>query len=211
MRKRVLSLVLILLCCLAVKAQDNNTKLFTATNVVWCGLDYSYVKCIGSEGFTDPEDITRRFFDSWNKLMLDEASKYDFREEYEFKGLLYDLSVVKERNDIPKADELVINTDYSLPEGKLKEIVSDYDLDKVSEGLGLVYVMESLNKFEKKASIYVVFFDIATKEIVWSKKYYGSAGGFGLRNYWARSVLGVLNQSAYDITRDRKRFAKGKL
>ncbi|UII28843.1 hypothetical protein LVD15_10570 [Fulvivirga maritima] len=196
--------------CLVAKAQDKQEKLFTSERVVWCGLDYSNVKCIGSEGFTDPEDITRRFFDSWNKLMKDEASKYNFREEYEFQGLTYDLSVVDERNQMPNADELVIESDYKLPEGKLEEIVASYDLEKVDEGLGLVYVMETLNKNEKRASIYVTFFDIASKEIIWSKKYYGAAGGFGLRNYWARPILEVMKDSAKEITKERKKFIKGK-
>lgn len=62
MRKYALLLALLVFTLLAFTAPDN--KLFSTQEIVWCGLDFSEVRLIGSEGFSNPEDVKERFFDS---------------------------------------------------------------------------------------------------------------------------------------------------
>lgn len=191
--------------------QTDNKLLYGSEKVVWCGLDYSKVKCIGSEGFTDPDNVVDTYFNSWNKLVLSEASRYDVKKLYGFEGKVTDLSVVERRNEMPNADEIVIDDNYSFEEGTVEKIVADFKLEKADSGLGLVYIFESLNKTEQAAHVYVVFFDIATKNILRSKKYEARAGGFGFRNYWARTVLEAMEESGDEYRKEKKKFEKGKL
>ena len=178
----------------AQKEPFGHPRIRQANSIVWFGLDFSKAQLIGSEGFTDPVDIKERFFDKWNRLIIDEADKYNFRRTFQKESLEYDLSVVEERNKMPEADELVINSEYSLSQEEAEAVVSQYRSSEFTEGLGLVFVIESFNKPEQKGHMWVTFFDIATHEIVLIKKYSGEAGGFGLRNYWARSVYEVIEQ-----------------
>jgi hypothetical protein len=46
------------------------------------GLDFSKIKMIGSEGFTNPTDIVDRFFFEWNNMMFDEKSKYNVKKVF---------------------------------------------------------------------------------------------------------------------------------
>lgn len=178
----------------AQKGPFGHPRIPDASSIVWFGLDFSEAKLIGSEGFTDPVDIKTRFFDKWNRLIIDEADKYNFRSAFQKENLVYDLSVVEERNKLPEADELVINTEYSLSRGAAEAIVKQYKSTEFTEGLGLVFVIESFNKLEQEGTMWVTFFDIATQEIILMEHYTGDAGGFGLRNYWARSVYEVIEK-----------------
>lgn len=49
-----------------------------------------------------------------------------------------------------------------------------------------------LDKRAAQAVYEMVFFDIATREVRYTERVEGHAGGFGLRNYWANTVAEVL-------------------
>ena len=185
-----------------------DAKVFEAEEFIWCGLDYSKLKCIGYDGFADPYDIKNRYFASWNMLMLAEREKYNFQHAYQKSHQFEDLSVVNRRNDLPDPDELVINEAYSLKENDIKEIISDYDLQNTKEGLGLVYIVESLSKVKSEAVINVVFFDIATKEVLWSKKYSNYPRGFEFRNFWAKPIHATIIRSGKDYEYAMKSYLK---
>lgn len=210
MKKQLFLLSFLAACFLAFIEVGPQTKVVTSSEVVWAGIDFSEAKLIGSEGFSDPDDIKTRFFESWNNLIINEGDKYDIKKFYSLDKVTNDLSVVEERNEIPDADELVINSDYSFEEGQLEEIISQYDLEEASEGTGLVYVVEAFNKTKEIATIHVVFFDIASKEILWTEKYEESPRGFGFRNYWAGAIFKVLEASGKDYEKAMKKQSKGK-
>ena len=206
--KKNLILSLFLLINVSTVFAQPDSEVFTTPDFVWCGLDFSQAKLIGAEGFSDPQDIKDRFFNAWNNLILTESDKYDLKKAYEKNNQITDLSVVNRRNEKPDADELVINEDYELPDGALKKIISDYNLEKANKGLGLVYVVESFNKTRTEGVMYVVFFDIASKKILWQSKYASKPGGFGVRNYWARSVLETIKSSGKDYEKSLRKLKK---
>jgi hypothetical protein len=84
-------------------------------------------------------------------------------------------------------------TIYHLEEETIFEIVNDYN-PETQTGVGVVFIMESFNKEEEKGHMWVVFFDIPTKEVLLMEKMSGAAGGFGWRNYWARTYYNVLKE-----------------
>ncbi len=52
----------------------------------------------------------------------------------------------------------------------------------------MVYLVEYFDKHKAEASFYVVFFDIASKEILLCERVTAPPAGFGIRNHWAGSV-----------------------
>jgi hypothetical protein len=56
----------------------------------------------------------------------------------------------------------------------------------------LIFIAENLNKSAQTGSYYVCFFDLATKEIIDSRRIVGKAVGIGFRNYWAGSVYNCM-------------------
>lgn len=208
MKKLSSILVVALVAIFSLASTSPANKVFTSSQFVWCGLDFSAVKCIGAEGFNEPDQVKDRFFDSWNQLILNESEKYDVAKFYQKELDINALSVVNERNLLPKVEDLVIEDSYTFKEGQLQDIIQAYELAETKEGLGVVHVVESLNKKTELAAVHVVFFDIATKEILWTKKYYGAAAGFGFRNYWAKAYLNVMRLSGIDFRKAQKEYQK---
>lgn len=168
-----------------------------ASTLIWYGLDFSQAKLIGSEGFTNPYDVKDRFFQSWNQLMIDEADKYNFRKAFRTQ-VEYDLAIVEERNKQPEVKDLVINSEYYLEKEQIPAIVREYAGDKYPEGVGLVFIVESFNKISSTGHVWVTVFDIASKEVLLTRRYSGEARGFGLRNYWAGSLYKIIQQLEKD-------------
>jgi len=188
-----------LLASLSLSAQKTRSDVFSSTEIVWYGLDFSKIKLIGAEGFTDPNEIKNRFFPSWNQLFLFEPDKYDLKKTFKKTSVVNELSIVEERNKLPKAEELVVTTPYSIDEATVEEVVKQYSGGTQKEGIGLVFVMEKFDKTTESGTMYVTFFDIATKKVLITKKLGGKAGGFGLRNYWAATYYDVLKQCAKEF------------
>jgi hypothetical protein len=191
MKKLILIAGIFLVFSFVSKGQYTPADVFKVDNITWYGLDFSNIKLIGSEGFTDPYAIKNQFFYSWNNLIITETDKYDLAGFFHKSSVENDLSIVQERNMLPDPDELVINTDYSLGEDEVKKIISEYDITG-KEGIGLVFIMESFNKTKELGYMWVTFFDLETKEVLLSNKMSGKPGGFGIRNYWAKSYYNVM-------------------
>ncbi|NQT78208.1 MAG: hypothetical protein HQ565_10870 [Bacteroidetes bacterium] len=193
MKKLILIAGIFLVFSFVSKGQYTTTDVFKVDNITWYGLDFSNIKLIGSEGFTDPNAIKNQFFNSWNNLIISEPEKYNLAEVFSKSSVENDLSIVTERNTLPDPDKLVIEENYSFGEDEVKKIISEYDITG-KEGIGLVFIMESFNKTKEQGYMWVSFFDIETKEVLLSKKMNGKVGGFGIRNYWAKSFYNVMKR-----------------
>ena len=179
-----------------INAQHNTSEIFEGNEITWYGLDFSNVRLIGAIGFKNPKKIKSYYFDAWNSLIIKENKKYKLDKFFHKESVKQNLGIVKDRNDLPNLDELVIETEYAFNAEKVVQIISEYDSgDK--EGLGLVFILESLNKYKEKAFIWVTFFDIQTKRVILTERLDGKAGGYGFRNYWAGAYHKVM-KSAYN-------------
>lgn len=197
---------LIILLSFTGFAQYNKIDIYKVSKVVFYGLDFSNAKLVGTEGFTDPVDIKNRLFDSWNSLILTEPEKYDIAKYFHLISARNDLSIVAKRNNIPDVDDLVTDESYSFDEEKVKSIIAEYNTEG-GEGIGLVFIIESFNKLETLGHMWVTFFDIASREVLYTEHFSGKPGGFGLRNYWAKSYHNVLkNIDKEAVKRWKKEF-----
>ncbi len=75
--------------------------------------------------------------------------------------------------------------------------MSEYNLEY--DGYGLVFIVESYSKTAVKGNIWVTFFHVPTKKVVFTKKMAGKASGFGVRNYWTGAVFDVMKQCNQQI------------
>lgn len=204
--KNVLTTAIVMLTCCVTFAKEPKNPLMDSETVVWVGLDYSLVRIIGgSKGpydFTVPDLIFPGMMEKWNQLFLEER---DERVAHALgKRVSIDLSGITERNQTasvsqitltPGDDDVIEKT--HIPLTKIASEVQSYKL-KTSNGLGLVFIVDRLvstkiaQQFAHDAprernggALYIVFFDIATRNVVSSERvvrYVSSAGNF--RNFW---------------------------
>ena len=193
MKNTTILLLMLLLLSNSLFSQKTKSDVFNSTDIVWYGLDFSEAKLRGSGGFNDVPKIRNYYFNEWNHLMVREQDRYDIARAFKKANVEYNLSIIEERNKQVKLEGLVIDEAYTLDEDRIPEILGQYEL-KQTEGIGLVFIVESLNKSYAQAPMYVVFFDIANKTPLLVKKMVGEPSGFTFRSYWAGAVYDVLNQ-----------------
>ena len=166
--------------------------------LVWCGLDYSKVKMIGTLDFQKPEQIFPGMLTAWNGLFMAEMLP---QLEKMAKSVRTDLQSVQEANGKAEAsqierkdgsaEEMVKPT--HITKADLADIVKSYKLEN-DKGLGLVFVMDRLVKTQNTGCMHVVFFDVASRKVVRSERVCARAGGIGFRNFWFSPVKEAVKQ-----------------
>ncbi len=109
----------------------------------------------------------------------------------------YPIKSVNENNERIEAYNLIADTEtHELADEDIREIIASLNIDK-PVGAGLVVIGVMLNKPENKGTFQWVFFDEGTREIIYKKEVSGKAGGFGIRNFWAGSIMKIMKKWKY--------------
>jgi len=162
-------------------------------SITFFGLDFSKAKIIGIEKFKPPQKSEQYYFEAWNHLLLSEVHKYDVRRAFMKQTVVYAFDPVQQRNKKIRRDDFISRrAPKNFSKQDLQKLIDAYDTQKVEGKYGLSLVVHSFNRYQEKGYLYIVFFDIQTKEILFYEKMVGEAGGFGFRNYWARTFYNVL-------------------
>jgi hypothetical protein len=174
------------------------------TKITWLGIDYSHVKLIGSfSNFNEntkitPEIIKNDYFVRWNELILKESNKYTIDKMFRKKDINYNIEGVTAINKQTDVTSIEQTTSPNYTELQLQQFVKNYYFNQ-SEGIGLMFVAESMNKIREEAIYHILAINLTNNEILLCDKFTTKPGGFGLRNYWASSFLKVI-----EIIRDHK-------
>jgi len=102
------------------------------------------------------------------KVIVNEEVTQIRNQNYEAKYTVYGIEVINK-----------ILADYNLPEGN---------------GIGLVFIIKSLDKPKKRAEVFSVFFDISTKKVIWATETDGYGGKYGLDAYWITKIFNAINR-----------------
>ncbi len=163
--------------------------------VIFYGVDFSNARLIGKEGFTNPVDLKDNYLPKWNHLIMNEEEKYDVKKAFKKSDIEYFYDVVTKRNEAIDAEVLVSNSNHSISKEDVAKVVSELGNDTHTSGYGAVIVVESFDKRSDLGTMWLTTFDIATLEIKKTQRMSAKARGFGVRNYWARTIFEVLEKA----------------
>jgi hypothetical protein len=170
----------------------------------WLGIDYSHVKM---QVELEPDEVKNQFFAAWNKLVLDEADKYSIQKMFKLRSIQNELSIITEINSQSNSSEMnaAEAPGYSLSD--VTRFVNSYPSFGLN-GVGIVFIAEYLSKKEKEAIYHVVAFNLANNEVLLSEKMRGEPGGAGFRNYWAGSIVHVIEQFEKEYKNLKAKYAR---
>jgi hypothetical protein len=189
--KKVL-LAVAMMCGLTALGADKTGKnaLLASDKMIWTGLDFTMTRMVGPGEFTKPDSIFPGMLEAWNDLFLQE--RISFVEKATKKQLVIDIGGVTKANKGADAKQIIhppgaedtIEKSHITPE-MIAKAVKSYKMENKS-GLGVVFIVDRLIKMDKKGTgaVYVVAFDVATREVVYSQREVCRAVGFGFRNFW---------------------------
>lgn len=193
--KKFTTLTLSILFTVNLFSQDMS-EVFQTEKATWFGLDFSEAYFIGSEGFADPSDIKGRYFNSWNLLIKNEYDKYNIGKFFKKSKVEFSLENVTAQNQEMNIYDRIVDDNSKMlhiDEIKVQEMINEYEFSDDQEGLGIVFIVESFSKTATIANYYVTLFDIKSKKVLLTERVNGKPGGFGIRNYWAKSYLNAMN------------------
>jgi hypothetical protein len=208
MKKLVASLGILLFFHFNVFADESQVRhaLNSSNAVVWAGLDYSMMRVVGNTNdIPVPDLFSQGMPEKWNDLFLDE--RIEGVANSLKKHISLDISGVTERNKAIDASQNFVNSDdtdciekSNVAAKDISDAVRSYKMQHTS-GVGLVFIIDRFvyqkthvqptynsPKADRQSyvgAVYVVFFDIATREIISAKRevhYVGNGGSF--RNFW---------------------------
>lgn len=162
-----------------------------ADEITYVGLDCTKLVVIGES--VSGEELVNKFFKAWNNVVYSEESKYDFAKTFKKKNVKRDISYISKINDQRDPEDVVAYENQTITEDELVNHINTYEIE--GTGVGLVFVLENFNKLDEEGTMWVTFFDMDTKKVLMAKHMSGDAGGFGMKNFWARTVYNVLNDS----------------
>ena len=201
--RHILLLIIAFFIIQNISLAQSACDVYTSKEVVWYGIDFSHSHFVGQ--FNNVNEITSYYFKNWNGLFINESEKYNIRRYYKKKSVINELSVVEKLNSQVLADSLIVFNSYSFKQGEVDQIISAYQTPQTS-GIGLVFIVESFDKTKDMGFVYVTFFDIATKKVLFTEKVTSPAGGIGFRNFWAKSIFMTLEKS--NIKKWHKKYCK---
>lgn len=194
MNLKLIVFMLSISLALPVFGQDKADVFNPSTEITWLGLDFSGAKFIGDRERLGSESDIRHLIDAINELMITEADKYNVAAAIQKKTVDNEIEVTNEHN--AELDVLaMISPDgkdhVHLNRAQVEEIISSYDF-KGKSGIGLIFNVESLNKLLEEGSFWITFVNMGSKEVLFTERVTAPPSGFGMRNFWAGSVNGVL-------------------
>jgi hypothetical protein len=184
-----------LLACLISRGQTLKDVFSSSeTPMVYLGIDFTKAKLIGDD-ITSAADVKERQFQGINDLIVEEAKKYDLRAAFHKSNVDHDLGPVEKRNDKINSESIKSTNSGDFRRLKPEDIsalVSGFDFgDK--KGIGLLFVMEGMDKPGKAAAIWVTLIDIKGRKVLLTERIEGKTGmGFGFRNFWAAAIHSVI-------------------
>ena len=158
-------------------------------DIKFYGVDFSKAQALG---VAESVDQFKEVFSRINSLFLSEAKKYNIDKFFKVNSTTAVRQLDEVNYKIVSSSFYGEADDYQISEAELAQEIKELPITD-TEGTGLVFVAELLSKTANKGTYHIVFFDIASRDIIDTWKATGKAGGFGLRNYWAGSIYSVLD------------------
>ncbi|MCX6285947.1 MAG: hypothetical protein NTY96_02370 [Bacteroidetes bacterium] len=198
-------IIVLCIACLGMACQAQTVQDFFSDKtgpVTWLGIDYSHVKLAGDftqfkdAGPIPPAEVRDKYFPAWNSLVLNEATKYDFRGMFMVSSLVPDINMVTALNAATDSEKMKDGNENKFNNGDIKNFIVQYDL-KEKEGLGIVLIADFMNKSSEMAGYYVVVFNMTSRDVILCESVVEKAGGIGMRNYWGGSL--------YNLVKDGKK------
>lgn len=195
-KKCFFAVVAVLFMAGAALGQSKSDVFKKDVPVTWLGLDFSNAKLIGDREKYGSESDLKRLMNSWNELILNEPDKFAIAKTIGRTEVANATEVTAARNSETDAQAMFTDDQKEYLHINVSDvdgIVSSFDF-KGNSGIGLVFIVESFSKPNEEGSIYVTFVDMGSKEVLFTERMTAEPGGFGMRNFWAGCVYGIIKK-----------------
>ena len=176
--KKIIFTITLVLVITSLFAQKRDKK--DDTEYVFYGVDFSQVNVVGSD---DPKEKFIIAFNGIDQLLITKPKKYDLAKYAKVNIINTNTDLAKERISILENRDFI---NGEAPIIDINEFIKIYNKEGKN---GIIIVAKELNKPLTIGKYLYIFFNGETGEVIKSYEKDGKPGGFGLKNYWAGSLL----------------------
>ena len=166
---------------------DRANEIFYRQDLVFYGFDFTYLKLSNPRKVGDGVFIVPKYFPAWNEMLIKDLLPIAKISSWMGKPGIFVGSSVYEYSTYADIHNFVNSVNFCLPFEDLQTIAQSYVL-REKQGVGMVINLVNFNKEKEYSLIYVTFFDIETREIMFAAEVSGNAGGSGMTKHWASGV-----------------------
>jgi len=168
----------------------NMEKLKQAKEIVWYGWDFKPLKINDFKQKNDTKAIVEYHIPQIIELLYEHYSTKSVKKRIaKTNSFSSNLEEVTTRYLEINKETLVQSEETILTMDGIRQIVSSYELSK-TEGVGFVMIAENFNKPHRYVSSYPTFFDIKTREILYTSRMKGLPGSkWGYSKYWFEGAI----------------------
>jgi len=166
---------------------ERGNEILYRQDMVFYGFDMTYLKLSNDRKLGDGVEIVQDYYEDFHDVLANSMLPFkDIRNLMDKQSMFLGKTVFPNYRYMNYQD-FVVAGPYCIPFEDLKKIVRSYVLAEKS-GVGMVIVLENFNKEREYSLIWVTFFDINTREILFAAEVSGKSGGGGMAKHWATGV-----------------------
>jgi len=166
---------------------NRGNEIFYRQDIIFYGFDLTYLKLSNKNKIGDGIILVPKYYEAWNDMLTKDMLPIKKISSWMNKPTLFVGNSVFPNYHEMEIQNFVTSVNYCISFEDLKKVVADYVL-REKEGVGMVVNVVNFNKEREYSLIYVTFFDIATREIMFAVEASGKAGGSGMTKHWAEGV-----------------------
>jgi hypothetical protein len=208
-------IVVALLCFMPMlaSAQIANLKdLFNNPDLtpVFLGCEWTQVKVINDPG-ARPGLLVGKTFQDINDLLLKESvKKYDVKGAFHQNSMLNETASVNQRISMIDSTKIMSTNEADATRLKAEDIqtvVSGINPRGNNKGLGIVFVIEALDKGNKEVALWCTVVDLSNMKVLMTQRVVGKTGyAFGERNYWAGGIHSCIEKIGDNFKSWKKQY-----
>ena len=152
----------------------------------WMGLDFSLFKLTDVK-LLGRDDEMLKYIPAWQKVFATDIPVHTLQRWF-WKRNIKDYRLTGQAMYNEHMTSPWITTEpNSINEESITEHLKNYPLKH--SGIGLVFIVENLNKTNRVMSGYFVWFNMTSKEIILAERVSGRPAHGGMSSYWGKSFI----------------------
>lgn len=181
---------------------NRGNEVFFRQDLVFYGYDLTYLKLTNPKKMGQSMQLIQQYFNDWNNVLNKDIGYNNLSKWMGKRSMIMGTPVF---NNYYKRDfnNFVEYGNYCISFEDLQKIINSYDLNE-NQGIGMVINLVNFNKDREFSMIWVTFFDIATRDILFAVLTTGEAGGGGMVGHWATGVEDAVRKIFIDEIYKRK-------
>ncbi len=176
----------------SLEAQTIKDIFLPETPITYHGIDFSETRYFGEAGTVSSSEM-KILTNKINLLIVSEPAKFNLLKTFSKNRINNNLTLTIKINEELDEDK-IITYNYAdcsrLTPQIIQSMVYKYNFDNPT-GVGLVFIMEGMNKSIEQASIWVTFFNMFDNTVLLTQRVSGKASGISFRNHWSNSVHNI--------------------